>query len=78
MGVKKWIDLQLHPERIPENPELARGWSRSNRCVSSRPQAVRRYPNPQMIRAVARAAQPMPDDPVDTRGCGAPGAAYQT
>ena len=23
LGVEKWIDLQLHPERIPENPELA-------------------------------------------------------
>ena len=23
LGVKKWIDLQLHPERIPENPALA-------------------------------------------------------
>ncbi len=23
MGVKKWIDLQLHPERIAENPEVA-------------------------------------------------------
>jgi uncharacterized protein (DUF1800 family) len=23
MGVEKWIDLQLHPERIPENPALA-------------------------------------------------------
>jgi uncharacterized protein (DUF1800 family) len=22
-GLDKWIDLQLHPERIPENPELA-------------------------------------------------------
>src|SRR3984885_4367303 len=22
MGVKKWIDLQLHPEKIKENPEL--------------------------------------------------------
>jgi len=22
MGLKKWIDLQLHPERIKENPEL--------------------------------------------------------
>src|SRR6201987_2601455 len=22
LGLKKWIDLQLHPERIPENPEL--------------------------------------------------------
>ena len=23
VGVEKWIDLQLHPERIPENPDLA-------------------------------------------------------
>jgi uncharacterized protein (DUF1800 family) len=23
VGIEKWIDLQLHPERIPENPELA-------------------------------------------------------
>src|SRR5262249_25796950 len=22
IGLKKWIDRQLHPERIPENPEL--------------------------------------------------------
>jgi len=24
LGVKKWIELQLHPEQIPENPELER------------------------------------------------------
>src|SRR5690348_12452757 len=23
LGLKKWIDLQLHPERIAENPDLA-------------------------------------------------------
>jgi uncharacterized protein (DUF1800 family) len=23
LGVEKWIELQLHPDRIPENPELA-------------------------------------------------------
>src|SRR5882724_11147927 len=22
LGLKKWLDLQLHPERIKENPEL--------------------------------------------------------
>ena len=22
MGLKKWIDLQLHPDQIPENPSL--------------------------------------------------------
>jgi hypothetical protein len=24
MGVKKWVDLQLNPEKIAENPELER------------------------------------------------------
>ena len=23
LGIDKWVDLQLHPERIPENPDLA-------------------------------------------------------
>ena len=24
MGLEKWIDLELHPERIEENPEIGR------------------------------------------------------
>ena len=33
MGVKKWIDLQLHPERIAENPALEASSRRSKRCA---------------------------------------------
>jgi len=67
MGVKKWIDLQLHPERIAENPELALKLAPLESLRLSQADTERTYPNPQMIRAIAAGRQSMPDDPV-TRG----------
>ena len=64
MGVKKWIDLQLHPERIAENPELAQRLAPLESLRLSQAATERTYPNPQMIRAIAAGRQPMPDDPV--------------
>ena len=64
MGVKKWIDLQLHPERIPENPALAEHLAPLESLRLSQADTARNYPNPQMIRAIASGRQPMPDDPV--------------
>jgi len=64
MGVKKWIDLQLHPERIAENPELAQRLAPLESLRLSQADAERTYPNPQMIRAIAAGRQPMPEDPV--------------
>jgi len=64
MGVKKWIDLQLHPERIAENPELAQRLAPLESLRLSQADTERHYPNPQMIRAIAAGRQPMPDDPV--------------
>jgi uncharacterized protein (DUF1800 family) len=64
MGVKKWIDLQLHPERIAENPELTRRLAPLESLRLSQADTERTYPNPQMIRAIAAGRQPMPDDPV--------------
>src|ERR1700680_4248815 len=63
-GIKKWIDLQLHPERIAENPELAQrlGPLESLRLLQAATE--RTYPNPQIIRAIAAGRQPMPEDPV--------------
>jgi uncharacterized protein (DUF1800 family) len=63
-GVKRWIDLQLHPERIAENPELGQRLGPLESLRLSQADTERTYPNPQMIRAVARGRQPMPDDPV--------------
>ena len=64
MGVKKWIDLQLHPERIAENPEVAQKLAPLESLRLSQADTERNYPNPQMIRAIAAGRQPMPDDPV--------------
>ena len=64
MGVKKWIDLQLHPERIVENPELAQRLAPLESLRLSQADTERTYPNPQMIRAIATGQQPMPEDPV--------------
>ena len=64
LGVKKWIDLQLHPERIPENPELAQRLAPLESLRLSQAETERNYPNPQMIRAIAAGRQAMPEDPV--------------
>src|SRR6202049_68862 len=64
LGLKKWIDLQLHPERIPENPEVARRLEPLESLRMSQSDAARNYPNPDMIRAIATGRQAMPDDPV--------------
>ena len=64
MGVKKWIELELHPERIAENPELAKKLAPLESLRLSQADTERIYPNPQMIRAIAAGRQPMPDDPV--------------
>jgi uncharacterized protein (DUF1800 family) len=64
LGVKKWIDLQLHPERIPENPELAQRLAPLESLRLSQADTERNYPNPQMIRAIAAGRQAMPEDPV--------------
>jgi len=64
MGVKKWIDLQLHPERIAENPELTQKLAPLESLRLSQADTQRTYPNLQMIRAIAAGRQPMPSDPV--------------
>ena len=64
MGVKKWIDLQLHPERIEENPELAKKLAPLESLRMSQAETAAAYPPPQLIRAVALGRQPLPEDPV--------------
>jgi uncharacterized protein (DUF1800 family) len=64
LGVKKWIDLQLHPERIPENPVLASKIEPLESLRLTQADAARNYPNPQMIRAVVAGREPLPEDPV--------------
>jgi len=64
VGLKKWIDLELHPERIQENPDLEAKLQPLESLRMTPLEAVQHYPTPQMIRAIAAGRQPMPDDPV--------------
>jgi uncharacterized protein (DUF1800 family) len=64
IGLKKWIDLQLHPERIPENPDLEAKLQPLESLRMTPLEAVQHYPPPQLIRAIAAGRQPMPEDPL--------------
>src|SRR5581483_2157895 len=64
IGLKKWLDQQLHPERIPENPALEAHLAQLESLRMTPLEAVQHYPPPAMIRAIANGRQPMPDDPL--------------
>ena len=58
LGLKKWIDQQLHPENVKENPELARKLAPLESLRMNQAETVAKYPPPQLIRAVAQGRQP--------------------
>ncbi|HYL74347.1 MAG TPA: DUF1800 domain-containing protein [Bryobacteraceae bacterium] len=64
MGLKKWIDQQLHPESIKENPDLEAKLQPLESLRMTPMETVQHYPPPQMIKAIADGRQPMPDDPI--------------
>ncbi|HEX4595452.1 MAG TPA: DUF1800 domain-containing protein, partial [Bryobacteraceae bacterium] len=64
VGLKKWLDQQLHPERIQENPGLEAKLQPLESLRMTPMEAVQHYPTPQMIRAIAAGRQKFPDDPV--------------
>jgi uncharacterized protein (DUF1800 family) len=64
IGIKKWIDLQLHPERIEENKELDARLAPLESLRLSQTEAFAQYPPRQAIRAIAQGRQKLPDDPI--------------
>ena len=64
LGVKKWIELQLNPEKIAENLELERRLEPLESLHMSQAQTASSYPPRQLIRQVAMGRQPLPEDPV--------------
>jgi uncharacterized protein (DUF1800 family) len=64
MGIKKWIDLQLHPEKIAEDRALEVKLAPLETLRMTQGDTEASYPTPQMIRQVAQGRQPLPDDPV--------------
>jgi uncharacterized protein (DUF1800 family) len=67
LGLKKWIDLQLNPSRIPESPDLLAKLKPLDTLQMPTRVMIEHYPTQQMLAAMARgtAAQDMvPQDPV--------------
>ena len=63
VGLKKWIDLQLHPERIPEIATLLEKLKPFDSLTMSGEELVRNYPAPQIVRQMAAGQIPFPTDP---------------
>jgi uncharacterized protein (DUF1800 family) len=63
IGLQKWLDLQLHPEKISENPLLAAKLVPYESLQMSAREIFLHYPPPQLIAAIAGGRQAPPTDP---------------
>ncbi len=54
LGMKKWLDLQLHPSAISENPELEAKLQPLDTLRMTPAEMARNCPPPQLIKALAR------------------------
>ena len=63
LGLKRWIELQLHPERMPENPLLEEKLAALDSLRMSNQELVRSYPTPQMVKQMVAGQEPFPADP---------------
>jgi uncharacterized protein (DUF1800 family) len=63
MGFKKWIDQQLHPERIAENPEVAARLKPLESLHMSAAEIATNYPPPVVVQAMINGLLPLPKDP---------------
>src|SRR3954453_23793376 len=64
LGIKKWVELQLHPERMAENPELERRLAPLETLRITPLEIWERYPQQQNILAVLTGKPALPDDPI--------------
>ena len=62
MGVDRWIDLQLHPERIDERA-LEERLARFRALELGGQELLARYPTRPLLQDVSRGERPMPGDP---------------
>ena len=63
MGLKKWIERQLHPDDTPENPVLIEKLKTLDTLEMSGSELVRNYPTPAMVRQMVNGQLPFPTDP---------------
>ena len=62
MGVDKWIDQQLHPERIDDQSAEARLAGFATLRMSTQ-EMVEKFPPPQVVKQVAEGKKDLPRDP---------------
>jgi uncharacterized protein (DUF1800 family) len=62
MGVDKWIELQLHPERIDDGALQTRLAGYRTLAMDSR-ELLQNFPPPSVLKAVEAGRMPMPSDP---------------
>jgi uncharacterized protein (DUF1800 family) len=62
VGVDRWIDQQLHPEKIDDHALESR-LARFRTLRMDTREIVQNFPPPQVIKAVAEGKQPLPSDP---------------
>ena len=62
-GLSKWIELQLHPERIPQNAILEQKLKTLDTLQLTSSELVRDYPAPQIVRLMVNGQMPFPTDP---------------
>ena len=63
LGLKKWIDLQLHPERIPENPVLETKLRPLDTLAMTTAKMLESYPSPALVKQMVAGKLPFPEDP---------------
>lgn len=63
MGLKKWLDAQLHPEKHAESPVLEERLAPFDTLRMSIHETWVHYPSPQLIASVARGTGALPEDP---------------
>ena len=63
MGLNRWIQQQLHPAGIPQNPMLAEKLKTLDTLSLTSAELVRDYPAPQMVRQMVNGQLPFPNDP---------------
>ena len=63
IGLKHWLELQLNPSRVPENPTLEERLAPLASLDMSVHETYAHYPSRQMIVAFARGKGKLPDDP---------------
>jgi uncharacterized protein (DUF1800 family) len=63
IGLEPWIEQQLRPATIPENPVLEAKLAPFDTIRMSTAELVRHYPTPQMVKAMVDGKQQFPTDP---------------